>query len=237
VSMERTSELCLWGLNLSAMIYKEFIFTDEEYSQLKNADPNMKQLIDCIGKFERQYTPDIFGSLISCIVSQQLSNKAAEAIFLKFTRAVPDLHAETIEALPHGLFREIGLSNNKIAYIKDLSDAVLSGRLVLTDFHAKTDEQIAQELMAIKGIGPWTVEMLLIFSLGRKDVLSFGDLGIRKGMSWLYSITGELTKEIFNSIADRYSPNKTLASLYLWEIGNRKLAAYKTIFDIAFNKS
>ncbi len=214
------------------MIYKEFVFTDDEYSQLKNADPNMKRLIESIGKLERQYSPDLFRSLISCIVSQQLSNKAAEAIFLKFTRAIPDLSPESIEALPHALFREIGLSNNKIAFIKDLSEAVLSGKLVLSDFYDKDDTAIAEELMAIKGIGPWTVEMFLIFSLGKKDVLSFGDLGIRKGISWLYSRPGTLTKEDFQSIANRYSPNKTLASLYLWEIGNRKLYAYESVFEM-----
>lgn len=213
------------------MIYKKFVFTDEEVDALKNADPNMKKLIERIGKLERHYMPDLFGSLISCIVSQQLSNKAAEAIWKKFSLAVPALTAVAVSDLRPGLLREIGLSNNKINYIKNLSDAVLSGSLVLENLPGKDDDEVALELLNIKGIGPWTVEMFLIFSLGRKDILSFGDLGIRKGISWLYGIQGVLSKDHFESVAKRYSPNGTLASLYLWEIGDKKLYSQKSVFD------
>jgi len=213
------------------MEYKAFVFTDEEINRLKKSDTYMEKLIEVIGKLERNYTPDLFASLISCIVSQQLSNKAAEAIWNKFSAALPELTPETIISGSQEKFREVGLSNSKIRYIKNIAEAVITGNLVLEELNEKQDVEIAEELLTIKGIGPWTVEMFLIFSLGRRDVLSYGDLGIRKGISWLYGIEGELTRSLFNAIAKKYSPDGTLASLYLWEIGDRNLYRYKSVYD------
>ena len=213
------------------MIYKAFVFADDEVEQLKAADPTMKKLMTLIGKIERHYTPDLFGALISSIVSQQLSNKAAEAIWNKFEAAVPELSPASVLALSHARLREIGLSSSKISYIGNIAGEVESGRLVLEDLYHKRDAEIAAQLLAIKGIGPWTVEMFLIFALGRKDVMSYGDLGIRKGISWLYQISGVLGKPDFDRIAARISPNGTLASLYLWEIGDQGLYRYKNVFE------
>jgi len=218
------------------MIYKAFVFSDNEVEQLKAADPTMKKLIALIGKIERHYTPDLFGALISSIVSQQLSNKAAEAIWNKFEAAVPGLAPESVLGLSQERLREIGLSNSKINYIKNIAEEVASGRLVLEDLNHRQDEEITAQLLAIKGIGPWTVEMFLIFALGRRDVMSYGDLGIRKGISWLYQIPGILSKPDFDRIAARISPNGTLASLYLWEIGDQGLYRYNNVFEAITGK-
>ncbi len=214
------------------MNYKEFIFTNEEVEQLKNSDPSMKLLIEKIGRVERHYTPDHFGALVSSIVSQQLANKAAEAIWKKLEALIPDMNAYAVRDMTSERLREIGLSNSKVRYIKNVSEAVLSGKLDLRNMHKKDDEAITAELIDIKGVGRWTAEMFLIFSLGRKNVLSYGDLGIRKGMTWLYGFSEYLSKDAFDQIAVRYTPNGTLASLYLWEIGDRKFYKYKSIIDV-----
>ena len=105
----------------------------------------------------------------------------------------------------------------KAGYIKSAAEAVYSGRIDLSALHELSDEEIIHRLMALPGIGVWTTEMLLIFSLGRKDVLSYGDLAIRRGLCKLYGHK-TLTKEQFARYKSRYSPYGSIASLYLWRL-------------------
>jgi DNA-3-methyladenine glycosylase II len=218
------------------MIYHEFVFAEQEMAQLKEADDQMKRLIDIIGPLQRYYTADLFPSLINIIVAQQLSNKVADAIWAKLSSRFPDITPEKLLAEGESTYREIGLSNSKVRYIKNTAEAVLSGELPLETIHLLKDEEITERLTAIKGIGPWSAEMFLIFSLCRKDILSFGDLGIRKGIQWLYSLEEPLTIEQFAEIKGRYSPHGTLASLYLWEIGDRKFYKHKNLDEVEINK-
>jgi DNA-3-methyladenine glycosylase II len=116
--------------------------------------------------------------------------------------------------------RGVGLSRGKVAYVKDLARNVVEGKLTLHKLEEQTDEEIILGLTAVKGIGRWTAEMFLIFSLGRPDVFSCGDLGLKRALCWLYK-REEASAAFLKECASRWSPNGTVASLYLWEAINR----------------
>jgi DNA-3-methyladenine glycosylase II len=162
---------------------------------------------------------DAYGALLRAIVGQQLSTKAARTIYLRvldlFGGATPSPE-QLLEASEEDL-RGAGLSGRKVEYIRDLATHVLSGELELDRLDELGDEEVIAELVAVRGLGRWTAEMFLIFHLERPDVLSGGDLGIRKAVQIEYELEEMPTPERVMEIAAPWSPHRSLASLYLWE--------------------
>ena len=147
--------------------------------------PAFKTIAEQAELSEFECDQDLFHALALSIVSQQLSLRAADAVFRKLESSLKCIDAERILAASPEDLRACGLSFRKIEYLKGIAAAKLAGHLEYEDFAKKSDEEAIEELVKLKGIGVWTAEMLLIFSFGRPDVLSFRDLGIRKGIMLL----------------------------------------------------
>lgn len=196
--------------------------------KLSAADPAMAALIERIGKIDlatrlrrrsEERPPDAYGALLRAIVGQQLSTKAARTIYLR----VCDLFGGTtpspeqlLEANEEDL-RGAGLSGRKVEYIRDLAAHVLSGELELDRLGELSDEEATAELVAVRGLGQWTAEMFLLFHLERPDVLSGGDLGIRKAVQIEYGLEEMPAPQQVLEIGEAWRPHRSLASLYLWE--------------------
>jgi DNA-3-methyladenine glycosylase II len=162
---------------------------------------------------------DAYGALLRAIVGQQLSTKAARTIYLRvlelFGGATP-APERLLEASEADL-RGCGLSGRKVEYIRDLASHVLSGELELERLDELADEQVVEEIVAVRGLGQWTAEMFLIFHLERPDVLSGGDLGIRKAIGIEYGLDEMPPPQRVLEIGEPWRPHRSLASLYLWE--------------------
>jgi DNA-3-methyladenine glycosylase II len=195
---------------------------------LAAADPTMAALIERLGKLDiatrlrrrkEERPADAYGALLRAIVGQQLSTKAARTIYLR----VVDLFGGTtpspeqlLEASEENL-RACGLSGRKTEYVRDLARHVLSGELELDRLQQLEDEQVIEEIVAVRGLGRWTAEMFLLFHLQRPDVLSGGDLGIRKAIQIEYGLEEMPTPTRVIEIGEPWRPHRSLASLYLWE--------------------
>lgn len=200
-----------------------FEYGDKEINYLKSRDKILGEAIDRIGMIEREIDPDLFSSLVSSIVSQQISGKAAETVWNKLCEKVGEITPESMAKISEPELQSCGMSFRKAGYIKGITDAVIQKEIDLDKLRSMPDNEVIKELTKLRGIGVWTAEMILIFSLGRPDVLSYNDFGIRKGMMKLYGLN-ELTTGTFEHYRKEYSPYGTVASLYLWEIASRNFA-------------
>lgn len=188
--------------------------------QLRNSDPIMAELIKQHGPFEIELKTDLYFALVSAIIGQQLSVKAAAAIrgrFLGLFDGHTPTPAEILE-LDGETLRGIGFSRAKVAYIKSLAEHILNGSLELEKLPELDNETIMKELVAVKGIGEWTAHMFLMFALGRLDVLPTGDLGVRMAVRNLYGFADVPTPAEVVAIAEEYQwhPYESVASWYLW---------------------
>jgi DNA-3-methyladenine glycosylase II len=196
--------------------------------QLAAADPTMAALIERIGKLDlktrlrrrsEERPADAYGALLRTIVGQQLSTKAARTIYLRvlelFGGKTP-APEQLLEASESDL-RAAGLSGRKVTYIRDLASHVIAGELELELLRELPDEEVIERIVAVRGLGLWSAEMFLIFHLERPDVLSGGDLGIRRAVEIEYSLPELPQPEQVLEIGAAWSPHRSLASLYLWE--------------------
>ena len=169
--------------------------------------------LDFNAKFE-----DPFLSLTESIVSQQLSVKVSDVIFARLQSLFPNrtITPEAILEIKDQSIRDVGLSWAKISYIKDLAKKTLDREIKLDSINDLRDEEIINELTKVKGIGRWTVEMFLIFNLGRMDIFSFGDLGLSRAIQRLYGLNNLPTKEEAERISGVWKPYRSIASRYLW---------------------
>jgi len=197
-----------------------FRYGQAELDHLHKKDKKLGAAIDEIGLIEREVTPDLFIALVASVASQQLSAKAAETVW---SRMEDRFGAITPDVIASAMVEEIqrcGRSTRKAGYIHGIGTAVTEGRLDLAGLRNCSDDKIITRLTGLKGVGIWTAEMLLIFSMERPDVVSFGDLAIRRGMMKLYK-KETIDRAGFNRYRKRYSPYGSVASLYLWEISHR----------------
>lgn len=190
--------------------------TAEDY--LRKADPVFGPLIDKYGPCRLKPSEAFFDNLCESIICQQISTKAAESIMRRFRDLFPSGVAEPEELIQHQdeELRRAGLSPQKIKYVRDLTEKVLHGELDLQHITTLPNEVIDKQLRAVKGIGPWTVTMFLIFALNRTDILPVGDLGIRKAMQNLFHLEELPEPEIMQTIAKAWHPYESVASWYLW---------------------
>lgn len=202
-----------------------FEYGEKEIKYLQSRDKKLGEAIDRIGMIRREIIPDPFCALIYSIVGQQVSGRAADTVFSRLSLAAGGITPENIGRLELTEIQNCGMSTRKAGYIKGIVEAALSGAVDFYALNSKTDKEIIDMLTKLHGVGIWTAEMLLIFSLGRPDVLSFNDFGIRKGIMKLYGIE-DLTKQKFLQYRSTYSPYGTTASIYLWEIAKTSYAKF-----------
>lgn len=196
---------------------------------LKSADPIMNSLIDRAGPFTLKLNRDRFGMLVRSILSQQISTKAARSIRLRLDELLKPnrLSAEAIMNLTEDQLRSVGLSRQKTSYLRDLSTCVLDGRLRLERIGRLSDEEAIEQLIQVKGIGRWTAQMFLIFSLGRLDVFPHDDLIIRSSIKELYELDELPSKQRSHEIASAWKPYSSIATWYCWRLLDVKAAAIK----------
>jgi DNA-3-methyladenine glycosylase II len=190
---------------------------------LMRADKVLRRLMEERGPIDpeidrRGSRPDPYEAVARAIVGQQLSTKAARSIWEKlvaqFDGGTPDPKA-LLRKRPQTL-RKAGLSNAKVEFLRDLSKRVTDGRLDFDRIKDFADEDVVAELIEVKGVGQWTAEMFLMFHLARPDVVSVGDLGIRRAVQIAYGMDDLPGPEELERIADEWRPHRTLACLYLW---------------------
>ncbi|KAF0207122.1 MAG: DNA-3-methyladenine glycosylase 2 family protein [Actinomycetota bacterium] len=187
-----------------------------EVLHLSAVDPVLGEIISRVGPIDQQLESDAFGSLASAIVSQQLSDAAARTILGRVVGVLDSVAPAAVLAADTETLRGAGLSRSKVAFLQDLAVRVDDGRLDLTALAALTDDEIVDALVSVKGIGRWTAEMFLIFSLGRPDVLAVDDSALRATVAWLYGLDDANDREPIARIGEAWRPYRTAASLYLW---------------------
>jgi DNA-3-methyladenine glycosylase II len=188
-----------------------------ELDYLRKKDKKLGEAIDRIGFIEREVIPDLFTALVNSIVAQQISMKAVDTIWRRMEERFGEITAENMAKQAVEDIQQCGMTMKKAVWIKSIADSVSSGDLDLNELAQLPDEEVCRRLCLLNGIGLWTAEMLMTFSLQRKDVVSWGDLAIRRGMMRLYHHK-KLDKAKFERYKRRYSPYGTIASLYLWRI-------------------
>jgi len=200
---------------------------DQPVRALAASDPVLARLIDRIGPctLQPKGESDLFQALLRSIIFQQLHGKAATAIHARVVALMPQPNAESLHALPDGFLRTAGLSANKLLAVRDLASKTLDGTVPPITIAAKlSDDALIECLTRVRGIGPWTVQMLMIFYLGRSDVMPASDFGIRKAFSLLYRRGRPVTPAAILRHARRWRPYRSLASWYLWRSLDPELA-------------
>ncbi|MFO0943169.1 MAG: DNA-3-methyladenine glycosylase [Pirellulales bacterium] len=192
---------------------------------LQKSDPVMKVLLNHHGPFTAKAKTDRFGTLVSSIISQQISTAAAATIKLRLHQAImdkakvnklPTLTAEHLQQFDLDSFRELGISRQKATYLLDLADKVGAGVVELHKMGRMSDDEIIEQLIQIKGIGRWTAQMFLIFSMARMDVLPVDDLGIKNAVQRQYGLEQLPNASQIEQLAEPWRPYATIASWYLW---------------------
>ncbi|WP_099189444.1 DNA-3-methyladenine glycosylase family protein [Tepidibacter mesophilus] len=194
-----------------------FKYGKKEIDYLKEKDKILGKNIDKIGFINREIIKNPFIALISSIVSQQVSKNAAETVWLRFCDLIDDITPLNIIKIDNESIKKCGMSNRKVDYIKGIANAALSKAVDFDNLNILSDEEIIKKLSSLRGVGVWTAQMILIFSLNRLDVISYDDLGIRRGIMNLYKLE-DISRTEFNEYKSRYSPYASVASLYLWEL-------------------
>ncbi len=194
-------------------------FPSEAVEHLRRSEPVLSRVIDRVGPFTPSHEPDLWRSLVSSIISQQLSVKAAATIEGRVAALANGGDFPTPQellALPGETLRACGLSGAKMRYVQDLSSKWLDGTLRHDLIPALSDEEVIAELTRVKGIGRWTAEMVLIFTLQRPDVLPVDDLGFRTAVQRAYELAERPGAAELQRLAEPWRPYRSLATLYLW---------------------
>jgi len=187
-------------------------------NHFKKVDPVLYKAIKDLYLLEKVAPKDYFIKLCLEIINQQLSDKASATIYKRFQKLFPHgkITPQHALKLTHEEVRATGTSNAKVTFIKSLAQKVVNKELQLEKLDGMADEEVIKELTKIKGIGPWTSEMFLMFSLSREDVFSHGDLGLRKAIKKLYGFKKEPTRKEVEKITQKWSPYRTYACIILW---------------------
>jgi len=194
------------------------------FRHYRKSDPAMAALIDRVGPFTLRLHRDRFDLLVRSIISQQISTKAARAIRLKLTQSLQTerLDPGDVVRASDATLRSAGLSGQKVAYLRDLAEHVLSDRLPLNRLGRFSDEDAIATLTEVHGIGRWTAQMFLIFALGRLDVFPEADLGLRAAMRDLYELTETPGAKQSRELAAHWSPFATVGTWYAWRLSDLK---------------
>lgn len=203
-----------------------FIYGEKEINHLKARDPVLCQAIERIGMIKREVHTELFAALVNSIVGQQISTKAQVTVWNRMKEGLLEVTPQKVGQCTKEELQSFGISFRKAEYIKTAAERVLNGSLDLQGLSEAEDEQVKQELTKLPGVGVWTAEMLMTFSMQRPDIVSYSDLAIQRGMRMLYHHRA-ITPKLFQKYARRYSPCGTVASLYLWAVAGGAIPEMK----------
>lgn len=195
----------------------EFEYTQADLMQLKTKDSLICDLIDKYGYLTREIEPNVFKNLIQTIIGQQISGKAAITILNRLENVVTEISYENLRPLSLEEFQSAGVSERKAKTIQSLLNQIENREINLDNLNSLSDQEVIDILIKIKGIGEWSAQMILMFSLNRKNVFSVKDLGIVRGLKWLYR-ENEFSEDQLNAFVNHFSPYGSIASIYLWKL-------------------
>lgn len=184
--------------------------------EIASHDKDVKTGLKVVGYPPPRIRPVGFETLFSIVVSQQLSTHAAAAIMGRTKALLPALEPQAVLDLPKGALREIGLSHRKVEYTMGLSQAILSGSFKLEALEQLDDKAVKKEIISLKGFGPWSAEIYLMFSLQRQDIFPSGDLALLVALQKLKGLDEKPSPEIAQKLIAHWSPWRTAGSLFLW---------------------
>ena len=189
------------------------------YEHLASIGNPLSHIVRSIGVLEFNPDPEIFRNVCESIICQQLSSRVADVILKRVYAAIPDgeMSPKNILGIDSAVFRECGISYRKIEYIKEFSGNVLQGKIDLEKLQNADDDEAIEILTASRGIGDWTAKMVLIFSMGRTDVLAHEDLGIKLAVKKIYGMEILPDRELLEKIAEAWRPYRSISSMYLWK--------------------
>ncbi len=205
-----------------------FQYSQAEIDYLKAKDPRLAEIIDRIGPIRRPVDPDLFSSVVHNIVGQQISSKAQQSIWRRLQENLGGIQPHLIARTEAAELKALGLSLRKAEYIKDFAAKVLSGAFDLKAVSQLSDAEAISALSSLKGVGVWTAEMILLFCLQRRDIFSYGDLAILRGLRLVYHHRA-ISRKLFEKYRRRLSPCCSVASLYLWEVAGGAIAELKDL--------
>lgn len=194
-----------------------FKYGETEIEYLKSKDKKLGLIIDKIGHIDREVNPDLFSSIVNSIVGQQISTKAHNTIWNRITDELKVINADSILDAGALKIQSFGISHRKAEYIMDFAHKVKYSDFDLEGMRDLTDEEIIVKLSSLKGVGVWTAEMIMLFSLQRPNVFSYGDLAILRGIRMVYHHK-DIDKKRFERYRKRFSPYCSVASLYFWAV-------------------
>ncbi len=194
-----------------------FQYGEKEIEHLKRVDKRLAVIIDKVGIVKRPVIPDLFTALVHSIIGQQISTKAHQTVWERIRKELREITPVAIDHLPLEKLQQFGITFKKAAYIKSAAWKIKSGEFDLALLHSVPDEEVCARLSELDGIGVWTAEMLMLFSMQRPNILSYGDLAILRGLRMVYHHR-EINKERFDKYWKRYTPYASVASLYLWAV-------------------
>ena len=192
---------------------------------LAQSDNTLAKIIDKMDDQELQSSGDLFATLIKSIVGQQISVIAASAVWDRLCELVGEITDENILMKSHLELRSVGLSNRKAEYIIGISEAWRNG-LNLLKWESMTDEEVLKELIALRGVGRWTAQMLLIFALLRADIFPIDDIGLIRGMEKVYNSGNALDNNTLVEISNSWKPYRTLGVWYMWRTIDSEVVEY-----------
>lgn len=203
-----------------------FICGEKELSFLKEKDARIKEAILRIGVIKRKVIPDLFTALVSSITAQQISSKAHETLWNRMLNGIGGMSAEKINSIEIEKLQSFGMSFKKAGYIKNAAAKIVSGEFDISALNNMDDEKVVETLTSLDGIGVWSAEMLMIFSMRRPNVLSFGDFAIQRGLRMIYHHR-KITRALFEKYRRRFSPYCSAVSLYIWAVSSGEYEGYR----------
>ncbi|HYA26131.1 MAG TPA: DNA-3-methyladenine glycosylase [Terriglobales bacterium] len=187
-------------------------------NHLKKSDPVLRAIIERVGPFRMEYGPPEFHSLAEAIVYQQLNGKAAVVIFNRFAALAGEpLTPAGILKLTGEQMRSVGLSKQKSSYLRDMAERAMSGQLDFSKLHEMPDEEVIKHLTQVKGVGVWTAQMFLMFTLKRPNVLPTGDFGVQSAIKRHYNKRKLPKPAQMEKLAKSWEPYRSIACWYLWK--------------------
>ena len=202
-----------------------FIYGATETGYLARKDKRLASVIERIGPIRREVRPDLFDALMHSIVGQQIATKAQQTVWGRLVQALGRVTPATVDGMETEALQRLGLSFRKVGYMKGAARKVLQGELDVETLRHMDDASVSAALCKLDGVGVWTAEMLMLFSLQRPDVLSFGDLAIIRGLRMVYRHK-VVSRERFEMYRRRFSPYGSVASLYLWAVAGGSLPGF-----------
>lgn len=203
-----------------------FAYGRKQTGWLGSRDPVLGKFIEKTGEIKRRIYPDAFTGLARAIIGQQISSGAQAAIWARFTEKFNPSECAMLACAEPAAIRGCGISMRKAKFITNLAQEFASGALSHAGLAELDDRALEDRLTALPGVGKWTAEMLLIFTFQRQNILSYGDLAIRRGICRLYGYE-KLTRKQFDAHFAIYSPWATVASFYIWEAAAGRIAPEK----------